>query len=184
MWFVTTLHCETDWNLRGLLQGHIDTDLHEIGIAHARKKAFMLEEQNKLRGKNAWRIQRIVSSDLKRAVQTAQIINEYLHVPHEMDSRLRECCYGSLQGLSKSELSVKFVGWDDSFLSYDYRNVGGECREDVIKRQHEALLNLRYTYFSKDILLVGHGTSINTLFAALGETNLPMTRDEIRVLVY
>ena len=177
MRFISTLHCETAWNLEGRLQGQIDTDLHDIGIAHAHKKSLAFQQ-------GQWHIARIVSSDLKRTIQTAQIINTYLNVPHEIDARLRECCYGSLQGLSKSELTVKYPTWNDSFLSYDYRSVGGECREDVIKRQHEVLIDLQHVYHSEDILIVGHGTSMNTLFSALGMPNLPIRRDEIRVLTY
>ena len=43
-------------------------------------------------------IDNIISSDLVRAKETSQIINEKLHLPVRFDSRLREINFGNLQG--------------------------------------------------------------------------------------
>ena len=177
MKLVFTLHCETGWNIRGLLQGDIDTVLHAVGIAHAYRKADVAAARHR-------DVARIVSSDLRRGVETAKIINYGLNVIHEIDPRLRECTYGSLQGSTKEELAVIRGGWDDSFLEYDYREFGGECRDDVLKRQLEALGDLKRKYPGETVLIVGHGTSINTLFAALGEPDLPFRRNQFRVIEY
>lgn len=184
--FVLTLHCETDWNVKGILQGHIDRELHAVGIAHAHGKGSLLLESNH-------HIAGIVSSDLKRGIQTAEIINEYLHVPHAINPGLRECGYGSLEGLEKSTIGATSIwvegkylsGWDDPFESYDYRKIGGESYEEVIQRQRKVFDELVARYDAHDMLLVvGHGTSMNSLLHALGHRDLPMNRREIRVIEY
>lgn len=179
MKFVLTLHCETDWNVEGILQGHIDRELHEVGIAHAHRKGSMLVEQS------SWNIMGIVSSDLKRGIQTGEIINQYLHVPHGINGGLRECRYGSLEGMNKCDISMILPRWDDCHESYDYRGFGGESYEQVVCRQRSALKDIASRYCDHDIILVvGHGTSMNSLLFALGQQNLPMKRDEIRLLEY
>ena len=176
MRFILTLHCETDWNLEGILQGHIDRDLHEFGRAHAHRKGVALKE-------GPWHIVGIVSSDLKRGIQTAEIINEYLHVPHGINGGLRECGYGSLEGLSKK--AIQLPAWNDSYEFYDYRRFGGESYGEVVRRQRDAFDAIASRYAVYDTLLViGHGTSMNSLLLELNQPNLPIHRDEIRMLEY
>ena len=177
MRFILTLHCERDWNLEGILQGHIDRELHELGKAHAHHKGALLK-------KSEWHIVGMVSSDLKRGIQTGQIINEYLHVPHGINAGLRECGYGCLEGLKKNNIFL-IPEWDNPYDAYDYRAFGGESYGQVVDRQRQVLDNLASRYFPHDaVLLVGHSTSMNSLLHALGHKDLPMKRDEIRLLEY
>ena len=84
-------HGQTDWNLERRIQGHLDIPLNETG----KKEALVcLEKLSSLD------IDKIISSDLIRAKETAQIINEKLHLPIHFDSRLREVNLGNLQGRS------------------------------------------------------------------------------------
>ena len=63
-------HGQTDWNLERKIQGHLDMALNETG----RKEALICLD--KIVSLN---IDNIISSDLVRAKETAQIINEKLH---------------------------------------------------------------------------------------------------------
>ncbi len=74
-------------------------------------------------------IDNIISSDLVRAKETAQIINEKLHLPVRFDSRLREINFGNLQGrliqdisrdewdiFNKTPHEVDAESWEDIYL--------------------------------------------------------------------
>ncbi|MDP3779278.1 MAG: histidine phosphatase family protein [bacterium] len=177
MQFILTLHCETSWNLEGILQGHIDTELHNAGRVNAYRKALALRREYP-------QIVGIVTSDLRRGIQTGEIINECFNVPHGIYPGLRECGYGSLEGKAKGEISVT-PEWSDPHDLYDYQSFGGESYDQVVRRQREVLDGLVSRYDPADlILVVGHGTSINSLLHFLGKPNLPMKRHEIRTLDY
>lgn len=163
---VIVRHATTDWNLKGRLQGHIDTELNEFG----RRQALVLAGELLSLG-----ISKIISSDLKRARQTAEIINQRLNVPLILDRRLRECSFGSLEGLDKSGALKKYGpeilrDWEDQCLNYDFLRFGGETRGAVLWRHQEVIKD---HFLDGATLIVGHGRGLNTLLHQLGvEPNL------------
>lgn len=64
-------HPETEYNKKGLTQGHGDSLLTQQGVEIAKKLGESLEDKN---------IQKIYSSDLGRCIQTSKIINKFLNV--------------------------------------------------------------------------------------------------------
>ncbi len=85
-------HGKTDWNAEGKIQGQTDIPLNEEGKAQAIALANRLSGEERI-----W--DAVVSSDLKRAFATAQIIAEKLGIPLlESDSRLRERYFGEVEG--------------------------------------------------------------------------------------
>ena len=60
-------HVQTNWNLKGIIQGQKDIELNDKGINEARKAK---DEFNNLK------IDLIMCSPLKRAKETAKILNE------------------------------------------------------------------------------------------------------------
>ena len=88
-------HGETEWNAKGRFQGREDIALNENG----RKQAMLLAGE--FAGKN---VRSIISSPLKRAAQTADIINTaFPHAERRSDERLTERDLGGLSGLTKPE---------------------------------------------------------------------------------
>ncbi len=178
MKFIITRHTSTDWNLAGRIQGQTDTELNEQGY----KEAEILTE--KLLGLG---ISRIVSSDLKRASQTANIINSKLNIPVHLEKGLRECLFGKLEGMTREETTAKYgkkiiKDWEDRYKAYDFRSFNGECCDDVLKRYIKVLQ--QYSKFnSKDraILLVGHGRGIATLLVGLGHEPI-LERGEYKII--
>lgn len=73
-------HGETEWNRLGKQQGHLDTPLTDLGLRQARALAEGLAGQG---------IEAIYSSDLGRAMQTAQTIGERLGLAVVADVGLR-----------------------------------------------------------------------------------------------
>ena len=81
-------HGETDWNLADKLQGQEDIPLNVNG----RRQAAIAVARVIPLG-----ITRIISSDLSRAKETAEIIAKQLNLTVEYDSRLREWNFGTMR---------------------------------------------------------------------------------------
>jgi broad specificity phosphatase PhoE len=92
-------HGETDWNLTGRAQGHADVPLNATGHAQARTVARVLAGLGPVR---LW------SSDLMRAVQTAEYVAVATGLAVEKDARLREYDVGERSGLTMGEFAAEF----------------------------------------------------------------------------
>lgn len=115
----------------------------------------------------------IISSDLKRALQTATIINEKFRVPLQSDPRLRECSFGEIEGLTREEALERFgeailPHWEDRGHFYDFQPYGGEGRDAVASRMVSALEEYARTFRGENILIVSHGRALDTLLVELG----------------
>jgi probable phosphoglycerate mutase len=88
-------HGETEWNTAGRMQGWQNSPLTDTGIAQAKRLAWVVDSYD---------IERIVSSPLGRARETATIVAEYTGLPVETDDRLREIDIGAYSGLTKDEV--------------------------------------------------------------------------------
>jgi broad specificity phosphatase PhoE len=91
-------HGQTDWNAHDIVQGQCQSLLNEVGHF----EAYSLMHQ--LAGAS---FSSIISSDLKRAQQTAGIVAlAHVGISVQSDPRLRECSYGLLEGLSSLEINT------------------------------------------------------------------------------
>jgi broad specificity phosphatase PhoE len=111
---VLVRHGETDWNAEERAQGHADVPLNAVGRAQAATVAPVLAE---LKPKRLW------SSDLTRAMQTAEPIAAAAGLAIEPDARLREYDVGMRSGLTRADFAAMFpaeyAAWlanDDSLL--------------------------------------------------------------------
>lgn len=86
-------HAKTRWNEERRIQGWSDSPLSAVGREQAESWAPALAGMG---------FERIVSSDLGRARQTADLINELLDLPISEDRRLRERDFGALEGADVS----------------------------------------------------------------------------------
>jgi len=103
-------HGMTDWNKTGRLQGQNDVALNEEGRWQAKALALRLAREKK------W--DAIVSSDLSRAVETAEIIAEYTGLgPVRLESRLRERTHGRLDGTTLEE---RIARWGPNWHELDH----------------------------------------------------------------
>ncbi len=163
MKFILICHTTTDWHLSGRIQGQKDTELNKQGL----KETEELSE--KLLGLN---IPKIISSDLLRCKQTAEIINKKLQVPLYLETGLRECSFGAIEGMTKKE-AIKKHGdsiikhWDSNYKEYDFQPFGVENCEQVLER-HMDVLKKYFNNSENPILVVGHVRGLNTLLYELG----------------
>ena len=95
-------HGQTDWNIEHRTQGQTDIALNTNGI----KQAELITQKIA-----NLKINNIISSDLKRAYMTAQIINKNFNKKIETDKRLREFCFGTLEGITRDKITQEI--WND-----------------------------------------------------------------------
>ena len=138
-------HGLTDWNLKGQIQGQKDIPLNDTGQRQASNVADRLSRFN---------LEYIISSDLSRAVETANIIGDKLNLHVEYDARLREYDFGILTGMTRKRFDPR--GIESFFKDPAYFNA--EPFEDTFARVGEFFKSVDY---NKNILAVTHGGFIN-----------------------
>src|SRR5476649_649590 len=95
-------HGETEWNAKGLVQGHTNIPLNDHGIKQAKDLAEKLLLSHP-------EITAIYSSDLDRAYTTALISAERLNLSVKSKHfHLREIKYGEAEGISHDEKRARF----------------------------------------------------------------------------
>ncbi len=93
-------HGQTDWNKEDRLQGSLDIPLNEKGIEQAKTAAELTKDLP---------IDLIVTSDLSRAKDTSDIINEKLQIPIIIDPNIKERHAGKLEGILETELTKEQI---------------------------------------------------------------------------
>lgn len=156
-------HGKTDWNSKGIIQGQTDIPLNEDGIAQAKLLAARLFEEEPI-----WSA--VISSDLKRAVQTADVIADRLNIPLlEPDPRFRERYFGEIEGTTEAE---RVQRWGSDWRE---QSVGMESDKVLRARGMEAIEALRREK-DRNVLIVSHGSFIaqmlKELCASLNDTKL------------
>lgn len=132
-------HLPTDWNTQGRLQGHLDIPLsaESRGYVHA-----LVARARELSLTAVW------SSDLIRAVHTANPIAHDQRTSLRTDSRLREFHMGALEGLRKGTVRTRYpqLHHDTRDPGFDCTDVGGESRALVRYRMLEAMKDIFRRY--------------------------------------
>ena len=159
-------HGQTEWNAGSRMQGQIDTDLTELGRNQAAAAAEVLAKRQPVA---------IVSSDLRRALDTATALGDRAGVPVRVDQRLRETHLGDWQGLTHIEVDERAPGarlaWRDDARWAPH---GGESRVDVAARSVPLVDELLVAESGwgadgsdRPVVLVAHGGLIAALTGAL-----------------
>ena len=150
-------HGETEWNLTGKQQGHLDSPLTPTGVQQACALGAGLAGRG---------IEVIYSSDLGRAMQTAQIIAARLALPVHPDERLRERHLGTMQGLTKTVFRNTHPAEYAAFDSGDpeYRFPGGESARERYERSVLCGTDLAIRHPGQRVLIVAHGGVLSSFF--------------------
>jgi len=93
-------HGETDWNQDDKLRGWSDIPLNNNGIAEVKRAAQVLKNRH---------ILNFVAADLKRVMQTVEILSKALKVPYQLDSRIRDFDYGDWTGVPVKRVLPKLI---------------------------------------------------------------------------
>lgn len=149
MRFYIIRHGQTNWNKKGKIQGKTDIELNEEGIEQAKEARKILEK---------YPIDVIVSSPLKRARKTAEIINEVKKVPIIFDKAIEERGFGEFEGKVRTEIYDDIWNSEilDNFqLNKQYKGV--ETIQDLCNRVWGLFDELKQDHEYKNILIVTHG---------------------------
>jgi probable phosphoglycerate mutase len=166
-------HGQSEWNVLRLTQGQTaHPRLSEEGRAQAESAARLIAADLQTYGLAT---ARIVTSDLTRAVETAQVLAAHLGSSVAQDVRLREQHLGHLEGRSYEETwaAAELVDWSDPHQAI----AGGESLMDVHDRMAAVL---QATSSEVATVLVSHGDAIRAALAYL-QGSLPHEADWVDV---
>ncbi len=152
-------HGVTDWNLKGLAQGMADIDLNEEGRRQAEIVAATLA---------SFDIDAVLSSDLSRAVHTAEPIAGRHDLGVSEDPDFREVDQGEWTGLSTDEIKRRWPELWGPARHYSARP-GGESPAQVRRRMLHGVARAVRAHPGETVVIVSHGAAIRWLSAeALG----------------
>jgi probable phosphoglycerate mutase len=127
-------------------------------------------EQAELTGQRLknYEIDAVYSSNLIRAVETADIINKYLDKPRFYDDRLREAEFGDLTGLENSVLKERYKEFlaKRATMTQDIAYPGGENSQMVFERAFAAIEDIIEKDF-ENVCIVTHGGVIRALLTGI-----------------
>lgn len=152
-------HGQTSWNLAGRFQGSSDIDLDETGRAQAAEAAPVLA---------AYEPVRIISSDLRRAIETARPVAELTGVEIEPDKRLRERGYGPWEGLTRAEIAERFPEDHRRWRAQEpLRDPEIETWDELKRRTGEAVRDIVDSDSGGTSILVCHGGSARQIVSGV-----------------
>jgi broad specificity phosphatase PhoE len=162
-------HGRTAYNAEARFQGQLDVPLDEVGLGQAKRVADTLASE--LTGPV-----RVLSSDLSRAAQTAEVVAARLGTEVTLEPRLREIYAGQWQGMLREEI---VAGWPENYAAWrrgdvDVRIGGGESRADAGLRAAAAITEAAESIDDGTLICVSHGGSLRSaIFLLLGTPSFP-----------
>jgi len=165
-------HGQTDWNLQRRYQGQIDINLNKTGISQA------IDAANSLIGQ---KIDSLYSSDLSRAVQTANEVAKVVNLPIKKDARLREIKQGLWEGKLIDEITNNQSELVNSIYEhpFQFQKPGGESIGDLADRVWQCLHDIAADHSSQTVVVVSHGLAISTAICKFNHISLSMAKDYI-----
>ena len=144
MKILLTRHGQTNWNALKKVMGRCDEPLNDVGFKQAEETRSILFESD---------IDLIICSPLKRAKQTAEVINKDRNIPIIYDDRIIERDFGEFEGFEIKDFDF------DGYWNY-YQNNHYEMAENIqifFKRVYDFLDDIISKFPGKNILIVAHG---------------------------
>ena len=147
-YFALLRHAETQWNREKRIQGQQNSVLTSSGRQQAQRWGRTL---------GRCRLDHMVSSDLKRATQTASLINQSLRLQCSLEPRLREQDWGAWSGMKFGDLIETEDLKLQEKMGWQFRPLQGESRLEVLERSRQALVDIAHRLQGQRILVVTHG---------------------------
>ena len=161
-------HGESQANGKGLFAGHTDYDLTETGFKQAKLTALALTQK--------FNIDKIYSSDLKRAYNTGLETANILGLTIKKSEKLREIYAGKWENVLFNDLQVLFKEDYDKWL-FDIGNAcctEGETVKELGERIYSEVLDIAKENDGKTVLITTHATPIRVLMCLV--QNLPLSQ--------
>lgn len=161
-------HGETLWNREKRVQGISDIELSERGIKQVQNLAHSLKDEE---------IDAIVSSPLKRAYETARIINQFHDLTIESERDLQELDQGDLEGMRFSELMENHLSFLEKWLQDPASIImpNGEALSDLQRRAWSVIEKVMKS--GKNTIVASHGFTIMTILCKFQNLSLSQFRE-------
>jgi len=145
-------HGETEWNAGGRHQGQADSQLSQRGLAQAEALAERWAREGA-------RFDAVYSSDLGRAMRTAEIVVARIGGEIRAEASLRERGLGIFEGLTYEEIDERHPEEALLHRSGDphFRPEGGESYVDLYGRSVAMLRAIARRHEAERVLVVTHG---------------------------
>lgn len=153
-------HGETEWNVARRIQGQSDSPLTATGKLQAQQVAKRVKSEG---------ITHIITSDMGRTRETAQIIADECGCEIITEPRLRELNMGVLEQRKIESLTPEEEQWRKSLIdgTQGGRIPEGESMEELYSRMFAALNSCRELPKGSRPLLVSHGIALSTLVSRI-----------------
>lgn len=163
-------HGETVWNKEGRLQGTTDISLSEAGREVAKVTGEALRDTV---------IDKIYSSPLTRAYETACLICGNRQIDIIKDDRLREVCFGDLEGQVIGVMKADPTSHFQNFFEAPHKYIPdekGERLEDLCKRTAEFMeeVILPQADNMQRVMIVGHGAMNKSIMCYIKNHGIDM----------
>jgi len=163
MKLILVRHGETLSNRENRVQGITDMELSDYGRMQADKLAESLKGEP---------IERIVSSPLKRAYETAKAISRFHGAMIEADRDLQEMNHGDFENLTIQELKEKHITvlrqWENDPASVVMPN--GESLHHLQRRAWSAIEGITET--ARNAIVVTHNMTIRTILCKIQDLDM------------
>ncbi|WP_025695133.1 histidine phosphatase family protein [Paenibacillus durus] len=145
-------HGETDWNKQGRIQGVQDIGLNERGLGQMQEISIRLRER--------MNVHAVISSPLRRAYESANMMASVYGLSVKVDSRFAERCFGELEGKTLGEIRSIFQIADPELVHSPVYGV--ESMEAMQVRVCDGISSLE-PLAERNVLLVTHGSIIRMI---------------------
>ena len=159
-------HGITDANINNKFAGQTEIGLAEEGVRQAEKLGKRLART---------KIDAIYSSDLRRAMLTAEAISGKHEAEISRCGELREMDYGEAEGLTYEEIKENLPEVAEALAEFDLNLInfpGGESMQALIARGVKFLERLNGHGQDETVLIVTHGGMLRTLICELLEIGM------------
>ena len=151
-------HGETASNKENRMQGWLDTDLSETGLQQSAALGQRFRELP---------VDAVYSSDLRRAMRTAQAICDAKNLPLQTDPALRELNLGDWSGRTNEEIAEKY---SENLALYRtspdlWKAPDGESYAQLRQRMDDAMKKIAAKHPGQRVAVVSHGGSIKMLLS-------------------
>lgn len=159
-------HGITPYNIQARYTGQADIPLSPLGLRQAEAVGLRLASEH---------IDAVISSDLRRALVTAQAIARHHDLPVQEDADLRETGLGDWEGLTFTEVRARHAElWTRWQVEPDSAPHGGETMSQVRERVERALARWQASYPEETMVWSTHGGFIGVMLCHL--LGLALTR--------
>ena len=154
-------HGESVGNLHRICLGHTNLDLTELGLEQAKKTAEALENVD---------FAAIYSSDLQRAVHTAEPHAKKRGLEINTSPDFRELYFGNWENASVLMLKEKFheqfmIGWRQNFGTFTAPE--GESVVAMAERMASGLEKIAALHLGETVLVTSHAAAIRALWGKI-----------------